>query len=245
MMTICTYPDYEAMSYAGADLLCATIRKNPRAVIVLATGHSPLGVYRLFRQRVLAGEIAIDQVTFVKLDEWLGLSPEDEATCEYFLQTELIGPLAIPEEHYLHIHPQADDPERACAAFQETFDRLGDIDLVVLGIGKNGHLGLNEPGEVLHAATHCPPLESKTKTHAMLTHTQESVTRGMTLGMDGIFAGKQVLLLATGGEKDAVMGYLANDLITTNVPMSLLKLHPHCTCLVNLADYPNLKEILP
>lgn len=225
--------DYSELSRQAAQRMYHTVKQNPQAVLVLATGGSPQLAYRLFREKVTREKVNISGVTFVKLDEWLGLSATDEATCEVFLRRELLEPLGIAEPQFLHFDPEADDPQAECTKFQTAYDALPQVDLVILGIGKNGHLGLNEPGDGLNCGTHIIPLSPKTKTHEMLTHTVTRVTHGVTMGMADIFRGKEILLLATGAEKAHLLPMLTNQQVTTHIPFTLLKLHPNCTCLMD------------
>lgn len=232
--------NYEAMSRAAADILYETVVRNPRAVIVLATGHSPRLAYRYFVQRVQENRTDVRGVTFVKLDEWLGLSDADPATCEYFLREEIIRPLRVAPEKYLHFDAQAADAPAECSRVEAAYAALEQIDLVVLGIGMNGHLGLNEPGESLIGPAHVIALDEKTKTHEMLTHTEKPVRYGVTLGMENLFRGRHILLLADGAQKEAALGCYLGDQLTTKAPVSLLKLHPNCTCIINRESFGDL-----
>lgn len=229
--------NYEEMSREAAALIRLVIEKNPEAVIVLATGHSPQLAYRFLAEGILENPLDVGRVTFVKLDEWLGLSAEDEATCEHFIQNEIIKPLGIKEENYLHFIPEAADPEAECRRVQKAYEALEKVDLVILGIGMNGHLGLNEPGKELIGPAHTIGLDEKTKGHEMLSHTKEKVSRGITLGMENLFKGEQILLLADGREKEKGLSWYLNDRISTQVPVSLLKLHPNCSCIINRESF--------
>lgn len=225
--------NYDGMSALAADMMVRIVRDNPRAVVVIATGGSPRLAYRIFCSRAKSEGIDVSGVTFVKLDEWLGLEPTDEATCEFFIRRELLDPLGISEDKFIHFDSLAPDAKAECARFRAEFDALPSVDLVTLGIGKNGHLGLNEPSDQLFTRAHTMELEAKTRTHEMLTHTGVNVTRGITMGLSEIFRGKEIMLLATGGEKAHLKDYLTDDRITTEAPFTLLKLHPGCTCFVD------------
>ncbi|HJB92296.1 MAG TPA: 6-phosphogluconolactonase [Candidatus Eisenbergiella merdigallinarum] len=233
--------NYEAMSERAAQEILDAILKNPEAAIVLATGHSPLYAYRELVRKIREQKADVSRVTFVKLDEWAGLSPEDGATCEAFLQKEIIGPLGIREENYIHFQADCQDATAECARIDALYRALPQVDLVILGIGMNGHLGLNEPADCLYASAHVTELNEKTKTHEMLTHTERPVTQGVTLGMENLFSGKKILLLADGREKEAGLKGLLEDGISTRVPVSFLKLHPNCLCLINKESFPGLE----
>lgn len=234
--------NYEEMSKEAAGIIRSVINKNPEAVIVLATGHSPQLAYRILVEELKKDQVDLSRVTFVKLDEWLGLTADDEATCEYFLRKEILGPLHIREEQYLHFCPEAEDENEECGRVQREYDSLSKVDLVILGIGMNGHLGLNEPEDELTGPAHTIGLDDKTRGHELLSHTEHVVTRGVTLGMENLFKGEQILLLADGKEKEMGLEYYLNDQITTRVPVSLLKLHPNCRCIVNRESFDFLSS---
>lgn len=232
--------NYEEMSREAAAVMRSVIDRNPDAVIVLATGHSPRLAYQYLTEGLLRDSVDVGRLTFVKLDEWIGLSADDEATCEYFIRTEILDPLSVKEEQYLHFNPEAKDAKEECRRVEKEYRMLTQIDLVILGIGMNGHLGLNEPGETLDGTAHSIRLDEKTKTHEMLSHAQKRVEYGVTLGMEELFRGKQILLLADGTQKKMGLEYYMNDIITTKVPVSLLKLHPDCKCIVNKECFEGL-----
>lgn len=234
--------DYEAMSRAAAERIKAVIVQNPKAVIVLATGHSPRRAYQILVEEIKRDCVDVSQTTFVKLDEWLGLPEDNEATCEFFLQKELIGPLGISEDRYLHFHSLSEEPAKECERFIEKYQALPEINLVILGIGRNGHLGLNEPGKTLIAGAHCTMLAPKTKQHEMLTQSGQKAEQGITMGMAELFRGEEILLLADGKEKEEMLSWYLNGEISTQVPVSLLKLHPNCICIVNGEDFPDMRE---
>lgn len=234
--------DYEAMSKAAAGRIKAVIVQNPKAVIVLATGHSPRRAYQILAEEIKRDCIDVSQVTFVKLDEWLGLPEDNEATCEFFLQRELLKPLGISKEQYLHFHSLPEEPAMECERFIKEYEALRKINLVILGIGKNGHLGLNEPGEKLTARAHCTMLDAKTRMHEMLTQSGQKAEQGITMGMAELFRGEEILLLADGKEKEEMLSWYLNSEISTQVPVSFLKLHPNCICMVNGEDFPDLMK---
>jgi len=170
------FQNYEEMIDGLAEEMLRVIREKPEAVIVIATGHSPQLGYQKAVAKIRGEKIDVSRLTLVKLDEWLGLTPEDSATCEYFLQTELIRPLGIREERYIHFAADAEDVEAECERFQAAYDALPAVDLVILGIGMNGHVGLNEPADALQPHFHSIGLDAVTKTHAMLTETDRTVS---------------------------------------------------------------------
>lgn len=235
--------DYDAMSAEAAAVIVEVIQRNSKAVIVLATGHSPLGAYRILAEEVKKGRLDVSGATFVKLDEWMGIAPEDEASCEHFIRREIVEPLGIKDEKYLHFSSNAKDVKAECERVEKAYEAFSKVDLVILGIGMNGHLGLNEPDDVLLGGVHVMELSAKTKGHEMLSHTEHPVSRGITLGMENLFKGERILLLADGKEKEKGLSCYLDDRITTQVPVSLLKLHPNCLCIVNGECFKDLEGL--
>ncbi len=234
--------NYEELSMKLADILVDTVIDKKDAVIIIATGKSPLLAYRLFANRVKEEKIDISKVTFIKLDEWVGLSPECNATCEYYIRQELLKPLNIAESAYIGFDCEAKDWEAECIRIQERLDELNGIDLAVLGVGKNGHLGLNEPDDYLVMGPHLVTLDKKTKTHAMLTTADKQVEQGVTLGIANLFAAEKIVLLVSGAEKEKAVREFHGEYISTRIPVTLLKLHKNLVCIVEKNAFPPLEE---
>lgn len=222
--------DYRALSEDVSERLLALIQRKPDAVICLATGATPLLAYQMFVEKALAQKTDTSQVTFVKLDEWVGLSADSPATCEAFLQQQIILPLAVTPDRYISFaSDKADDQE--CLRVVEQIARCGGLDLCLLGIGKNGHLGLNEPDDFLEPACHITCLDERTRLHDMLKQASAPVEQGVTLGLRDILAAKEVLLLVAGEGKQQAFAAFREGKVSTRVPASFLWLHPQATCL--------------
>lgn len=225
---------YEQMSQQCADALVALVQKNPKAKIVVPTGYSPLLTYRLFVQQVLEKQIDTSGITWIKLDEWAGLPPENPATCDYFIRKEILDPLQVKDSQYLAFNALAPDPAQECARIQECLDQLGEIDVSIVGVGRNGHVGLNEPGQTIPLGPHTMDLTPKTKEHAMLKEAgEQQVTQGLTLGMDNILSAKTLFVLATGGEKQLPFRQMESGVLSLENPVSLLNLHGNGFCYVD------------
>lgn len=223
--------NYEELSRKFADFLIKTVTEKEDASIVIATGTSPLLGYRMFVKRVKEENIDISKVTFIKLDEWAGLSGDSPATCEYFIRQELLIPLHIAPDAYIAFDCETQDKEKECDRIKHELQRLGHIDLAILGVGKNGHLGLNEPSGQLKLGPHTVVLEQKTKTHSMLKKTDKEIVGGITLGIGDLFAANRIVLLITGDEKQEAIDAFMDDFVSTQAPVTLLKLHQDLTCI--------------
>lgn len=231
------FPDYDRLSdyIAGRMVQCA--KEKPNALICLASGGSPEKAYRLFAQRVQNEKIDISALRFLKLDEWLGVDGSDTSTCEYYIQSLLIKPLNIQKDHYIAFDGNSSDPEKECERISEYLQENGPINLCILGIGKNGHVGLNEPADAMEPYTHIATLQAKTKTHELLTHTSVKMEKGLTIGMQNILASEKVLLLVSGSEKEEVWEQLKQGHVTPQVPCSFMWLHRNAVCAVDASRF--------
>ncbi|MBV7404975.1 galactosamine-6-phosphate isomerase [Enterobacter sp. ENT03] len=229
-------PDFQALSQAASDHLLKTISLNPQAVICLATGGTPQLTYPLFVDAVKKNNLDIRGVTFVKLDEWLGIPLENVGTCESFLRKHIVDPLGIDAEHFISFrsqHVTADE----CSRVATLITQKGGIDLCLLGLGKNGHLGLNEPGECLMPSCHITVLDEKTRHHDMLKNAAVPVEQGITLGLTDILSAKEVLLLVAGEGKQKAFAELQQRSVSCALPASFLWLHPRVRCLFDGSEF--------
>ena len=228
--------NYDVLSDRASEQLITLIQKKPDATICLATGGTPLLTYRYFVEKINQRQINIERVVFVKLDEWVGIPLNSPATCEYFLQQHIVQPWGLRAEQLVGFQSENVN-EQECERITEIIASRGGLDLCLLGIGKNGHLGLNEPAELLEPFCHISVLDEKTRHHDMLKTATNPVTRGITLGLKDILNAKEILLLIAGeGKHDAVEKYLAAT-VTTAIPASFLWLHSNVGCLIDGSQY--------
>lgn len=228
-------PDYESLSRRVCNILLDTIRVNPKAVIVLPTGYSPLGAYRLFVQEVRKEGLCLDQVTWIQLDEWAGLSAENPSSCGYFIKKEILEPLSIDKADFIAFQGEAPDLAAECERVSERIKEADRISLVMLGIGKNGHIGLNEPGAVWHMPVHPVDLSSKSMTHAMLAQETIKPVQGLTIGMEVFFQAHRIVLIAAGPDKKEAVSALFQDTVSPQCPATILKLHVNAVCVMEEA----------
>jgi galactosamine-6-phosphate isomerase len=223
--------DYNILSEEAAQILTDCVKNKPDALICIATGSSPTGAYKIFAKKIKEENIDVRKLRIIKLDEWLGVAPNDSSTCESYIMENIIKPLKIDKQRYIGFVSDAKDPLEECKRIDDFLDKNGPIDLCVLGLGKNGHLGLNEPAEYLSTYSHTTELDEKTKTHSMLDKTEQSVTQGITLGLAQLLASKQILFLVTGAGKAEAFDQFKEGKVCTNLPASMLWLHPNTTCI--------------
>ena len=238
IMIIYTGKDYYDVSRKAANIMSAQIIMKPNAVLGLATGSTPVGMYKQLIEWYKKGDLDFSQITSVNLDEYKGLSGDNDQSYRYFMNTNLFDHVNIDKARTYVPNGLEEDSEKACADYNEIIRSVGGIDMQLLGIGGNGHIGFNEPG----AAFHCVDLtESTIKANARFFETMDDVPKqAYTMGIKNIMTAKKILLVATGEAKaDALYKSLYGP-ITPNVPASILQLHPDVTV---VADEGALKLI--
>jgi galactosamine-6-phosphate isomerase len=193
--------------------------------------------YQLAAARGAADPKLFARVRLLNLDEWGGLASADSASCEAHLRSALISPLNLAER-YIGFDGQAADPEAECRRIRDWLARNGPIDVCVLGLGLNGHLGFNEPAEHLQPHAHVAQLSKASLSHAMVQRRAAPPTYGLTLGMADLLQARRILLLVTGASKRPTMERLLSGRLTTEFPASLLALHRDVRLLCDEAAYP-------
>ena len=243
-MKIIRAKDYKDMSRKAANIISAQVIMKPHAVLGLATGSTPVGAYKQLVEWYNKGDLDFANVTSVNLDEYKGLSPENDQSYRYFMNTNLFNHVNINKERTFVPNGLEPDSEKACAAYNEIIRSVGGIDLQLLGLGNNGHIGFNEPGAAFEKETHCVDLtESTIQANKRFFEKVEDVpTQAYTMGIKNIMAAKKILLVATGSAKaDALYKSLYGP-ITPNVPASILQLHQDVTVVADEDALSLIKE---
>lgn len=217
------------MSRAAAALLAGEAQCNRGALFCLATGASPARTYELLAEYDRLQPGLFEQARWMKLDEWGGLAMDDPASCEVYLRKKIVGPLRVSTERFFGWHSQPADPEIECRRIAAWLAVNGPIDLCVLGVGTNGHLGFNEPADTLQPGPHVAVLSQTSITHSMLTSAQGRPRFGLTLGMADLLQSRKILLLASGNHKARILERFYAGGISTQFPASFLWLHPAVT----------------
>jgi galactosamine-6-phosphate isomerase len=225
--------DIASLASGAADLVCDLLASRPAAHLCLAAGGTPRPLYRELVRRAQSSPVSFAEAHLTKLDEWHGLPMSDPATCEADLREHLLVPLGIRPEQYLGFDSMAADPEAEAERVAERLKALPPYDLSVLGLGLNGHIGMNEPADELRPHTHVAELAEQSRHHAMLRDLPSPPTRGLTMGMADLMHSREIILLVTGAAKRDALHRLVSGPITTHFPASLLLLHPRCVCLAD------------
>lgn len=228
-MHIVVCKDYEEMSRRAAEIVAEQIKKRPDGLISFPGGDTPLGMVHVFADMVNEGKVDISRTHYVSLDEWVGLSNEDEGSCSLFNQQNLLSRLQHPFAGTHIINGAAEDIESERVALNDYISQYGPLDVSVLGIGMNGHLGFNENGVDFDLDAHIIPL-SETTLKVMTKYFGEKFhpTHGISQGIRQIMAAKTVILIANGAHKAEILKKAVHGPVTNEVPASVLQNHPNC-----------------
>ncbi len=222
---------YEKMSHIAANIIFAQVINKPDSVLGLATGSSPVGTYKELIELCKKGDLDFSAVTSINLDEYVGLDGENDQSYRYFMNKNLFESVNINIENTFVPNGKAADLEAECKAYDERIAAYGGIDLQLLGIGLDGHIGFNEPDNCFTKETHLVELDESTiKANARFFESEADVPRSaVTMGMGGIMNAKKVLLIANGANKKEILEKAFYGPITPEVPASILQLHPDVT----------------
>jgi len=236
-MEILSLDSYETLSNAAASLILTELKRKNNATLCAATGNSPTRTYALLKHSFDQQPGLFSSLRIFKLDEWGGVPMNDPGTCESYLQNHLIGPLKIENNRYISFNSNPKDPVQECYRIQQELKKFGSIDICILGLGMNGHLALNEPGETLEAGMHVAKLTESSLTHSMISDMKMKPSYGLTFGMADILQSALILLIINGLKKKKITSELLNGKISTKLPASLLWLHPNTICLIDKEAY--------
>jgi len=229
--------DYDALSRAGADMVADFLAATPTARVVVATGVTPMGLYRELAHRRERGDLDATGVTVFLLDEYAGIEPEDGRSLLGWALRSFVEPLGIPPEHVVSV-PTDGDPD-ACAAYDLEVERAGGYDLAILGIGTNGHVGFNEPPSDASVPTRMVELlpESIDSNAAYWGDAARVPRRAVTIGMAGLLRSRMTLLVASGASKREIVRRSLLGPVTAEVPASHLRASADLRVLVDRAAW--------
>jgi glucosamine-6-phosphate deaminase len=228
----------------AARIIARQVRRNPRSVLGLATGSTPIGVYALLAEMHVREGLSFSEITTFNLDEYVGLSGNHPQSYRQFMQEHLFGKVNVAPAHVHFPDGLAADIPAHCAEYEKALRSAGGIDLQLLGIGSDGHIGFNEPSSSLASRTRIKTLTPRTvKDNARFFGSAEKVPRHViTMGVGTIMDARACLLLATGESKaDAVAGMVEGS-ITADLPASVLQMHPDCKLVVDEAAAVKLRR---
>jgi glucosamine-6-phosphate isomerase len=226
--------DYEALSSAAADQILKEVQNKPGAVLCLASGDTPKRTYTLVAERAKAGQVDFSGCTFIGLDEWVGISPDNEGSCHFFLNTYLFRPLGIQSTNFHLFDGLSKDPASECRRIDMVIRKKGGIDLILVGVGMNGHVGFNEPGIPVNLYSHVAELDPVTQSVGQKYFKQSTkLGQGLTIGLKHFTESRKALMLASGRKKAEVIKQALEGPVTPEMPASLINSHRQGLLLVD------------
>ena len=226
-MKIYRAKDYNDMSRKAANIISAQVIMKPGCVLGLATGSTPIGAYRQLVEWYKKGDLAFSEVTTVNLDEYRGLTRENDQSYYYFMNENLFDHINIDKSRTFLPDGMEADSDKACRDYNEIIQSVGGVDLQLLGLGHNGHIGFNEPGIAFETETHCVNLTERTiKANMRFFPAEKDVPRqAYTMGIKTIMSAKKILVVVSGEDKADIVKEAFFGPVTPAVPASILQLH--------------------
>ncbi len=232
--------DYEALSEKTARLLANKIIVNPKATVCLTSGSTPTGVYKALVRLIQTEHINISQCVFIGLDEWVGMNRHDAGSCGESVYDNFIKPLNI-EKYYL-FDGKAQDLSQECQFMDKKIASLGGLDIMLVGLGINGHIGLNEPGYSWKLKSHVSNLHETTiKTGQKYFASETALSQGITLGLSYFSEAKSSFLIANGAQKAEPIRKAIMDEATEEFPASILQVTSNATVIIDEAAATGLR----
>lgn len=243
-MKIYAAKDYEDLSRKAANIIAAQVIMKPDSVLGLATGSTPVGTYRELIRHYNEGDIDFSNISSINLDEYKGLSGEHDQSYRYFMNHNLFDHVNIQKENTNVPNGLAEDAKAECKRYNEVIRAHGNIDLQLLGIGGNGHIGFNEPASAFEKGTHLVTLTEQTRQSnaRFFSSLDEVPTHAFTMGIGSIMAAGKILLLANGEGKAKALFDSFFGPITPSVPASILQLHHDCIVIADEAALSMIRE---
>lgn len=234
-MNLVVVKDYNEMSNVSANIFKNTINQKSNSVLGLATGSTPIGLYKRLIEMNNNKEIDFKNVTTINLDEYIGLDEKNPQSYRYFMDNNLFNYINIKKENTFVPNGRTKNFDLECKNYDKRIQELGGIDLQVLGIGANGHIAFNEPSEYLISQTHVTNLTKSTiEANSRFFNSINDVPKqAITMGIGQIMNTKKIILMATGKDKVKAIRELLEGNITTKNPATILNLHKNVTVIID------------
>ena len=243
-MRIYRAKDYQDMSRKAANIISAQVIMKPNCVLGLATGSTPIGVYKQLIEWYRKGDLDFSEVKTVNLDEYKGLPKDHDQSYYYFMYTNFFKDINIDMANTNIPNGMEMDSDRECERYNQVIEKVGGIDMQLLGLGHNGHIGFNEPGAVFEKMTHCVDLtESTIEANKRFFDSAEDVPRqAYTMGIKTIMQAKKILLVASGANKADAVAAMVNGPVDPACPASVLQNHEDVVVVVDEAAAAKLAK---
>jgi glucosamine-6-phosphate isomerase len=225
-MQINIYKDYDEMSREAAEFIIRFVRTKPDALLCFPAGESPAGTFKYLVQASYEGKVDFSRCRFVGLDEWVGFDENDKGSCKYFMYKNLFEPLSIKQSNIVFFDACSKDLKTECTRVDGFIALNGPIDLMLVGVGMNGHIALNEPGISFDLYSHVVDLDPVTMTVAQKYFDQETkLEKGISLGLRHLNEAGTAVLIANGRKKAGILKNALIGKVSNQVPASILQLH--------------------
>jgi len=233
-MQIIRFKNYEELSEYAAGFIVNAIKNKPDLVLCMASGSTPALICDLLAQKLKKDKVDYSKFTFIGLDEWVGLPPTNNGSCHYFFRTKIFEPLQLRSSQYHLFDAQADDLQNECERMDKFIAEKKGIDIMVVGIGMNGHIGFNEPGISFNNLSHVAELDEITKSVGQkYFNGPVELDKGITIGFGHLMNTKKVFLMANSEKKAEVIKEAIEGRLTENFPASILQKHPDSYILID------------
>lgn len=235
MIRVIVTEHYQELSQKAAQLLAAQLQKKPDSVIGFATGSTPIGMYKELINSYNRQEISFDKMSTFNLDEYVGLTKDHPQSYYHFMQEQLFSHINVRLENIQFPPGIFTDADRACQSYEDAMKAAGGVDLQILGIGVNGHIGFNEPDQQFTLYTHIVELAQKTiESNARFFGSEDEVPRrAITMGIKSIMDARSILLLASDRNKAEAVQQIFSGKVEPQIPATVLQLHPDVTLVVD------------
>ena len=245
-MKLQVYKDYDEMSRAAAALIVNTVKQNPGALLCFPSGDSPAGVFNSLVKYARTGEVDFSRCYFVGLDEWVGMGKDDEGSCTYSLYQSFFEPLEIDTDRMFFFDARAADLDSSCRVMDSFIKEHGPLEIMMVGVGMNGHIGLNEPGTDFNLYAHHAPLAQTTIDVGQKYFKQTTPLRnGITLGLKHLQEAKISLLIASGAKKAEIIAQALEEKVTEQLPASIFQTLPNSYVLLDSEAATRLSAHIP
>jgi len=237
-MTISIFKDYSSLSRATADLIGQYLLAKPQSLVCLASGHSPKGVFDCLIEDVKSNKLTLDQCNFVSLDEWVGIPPTQKGSCRAMMDEDFFKPLQIDQSHIFFFDGLASDISSEVMRINKLIDHHGGLDIMLVGIGTNGHIAMNEPGTPFDIKAHISTLAEETKSVGQKYFSSNTLLdQGITLGLQHFRDAKLPILIANGEKKSEIIKRVLSSTASENLPGSVVHLVDKAHVMVDDAAY--------
>jgi glucosamine-6-phosphate isomerase len=233
-MQLQIFKSYNELSLHAAERIIALVKNKPGAVLCLAAGDTPRLAYNLVTKKAIEEKIDFSHCTFIGLDEWVGIPPENEGSCHFFLRTNIFDPLHISSSQIHLFDAMSENLVQECVVMDKIIAEKGGIDLMLVGVGMNGHIGFNEPGVSVNNYSHVIDLDSATQSVGQkYFKNTTTLKKGITLGLNHLLEAREVIMMANGLKKAEVISKALEAKINTNIPASIIRTHPHGVVMID------------